>query len=96
MRAMESSGSSVMPIFGVPQGDHEEQMRAVTTPRLRGAETSKTPATTRRKRPISSLYTLDEWVNKTRGMGGEGRGGGEVILGRSGVPWWICREREIR
>ena len=71
MGTMEPSGSSAMPVSEATQGDHEERTRATTTSRLRGAETSKTPATKRRKRPISSLYTLDEWVNKTRGMGGE-------------------------
>ena len=49
---------------------HRENYPGLET---KGSETSKTLANKRRKRPISSLYTLDELVNKTtsRGMGGE-------------------------
>ena len=71
-----------IPIARVPQGDLEETVKAATISRSRGAEKSKTPATTSRKRPISSLYTIDEWVNKTTGMGGEGGG---IIRGVNGV-----------
>ena len=60
---MNSSGSSVMTLAGVPQGDLEETAKTVNLSRPRGEEMSKTPATTRRKRPISSLYTIDEWAN---------------------------------
>ena len=76
MGAMKSSGSSVMPLAGVSQGDLEETAKTVNISRPRGEDKSKTPATKRRKRPISSLYTIDEWINKTRGMGGEGGAGG--------------------
>ena len=74
MGAMKSRGSSVMPLAGVPQGDLEETAKTVNLSRPRGEEKSKTPTTTRRKRPLSSLYTIDDWVNKTRGLGGEGVG----------------------
>ena len=67
---METSGMSVTNMPVAAQGGHEERTTTNTTSRQRGAETSKTPATRRRKRPISSLYNLDGWVNKTRGKGG--------------------------
>ena len=61
---MELRGSSVTSVSGATQGDHEKRIMDETASRQRGAETPKTPDTKRRKRPISSFDTLDEWVNK--------------------------------
>ena len=83
MDAMNSSGSSIMTFVGVLHDDPEETAKTVNLSRPREAEKSKTPTTTRRKRPLSSLYTIDDWVNKTRGLGGEGGG---IILGMIDVP----------
>ena len=60
----------------------EQRMEIATTSRQREVATPKTPATKRRKRPISSSYNLDIWLNKTRGVGGEG--GGDSLRGRLG------------
>ena len=85
MDAKNSSGSSEMIFAGVLHDDPEETAKIVnlSLARPREAEKSKTPTTTRRKRPLSSLYTIDDWVNKTRGLGGEGGG---IILGMIDVP----------
>ena len=70
---MEINRLSATTVPVTVQGGHEERRTAKSTSRPRGAEMSRIAATRRRKRPISSLYHLDGWVNKTRGIGG-GRG----------------------
>ena len=82
MGAMKSSGSSVMPLAGVPQGDLEETAKTVNLSRPRGEEKSKTLPRDgnvlylRYILLMIGLIKLGEW---------EGGGGG-VILGVNGVP----------
>ena len=71
MEMTELTRSSVTSGSGAVQGDHGDETRVVgeTTPRQREADTPKTAATKRRKRPIPSSYNLDKW-GTIRGVNG--------------------------